>query len=117
MMQLLVVMCLCPSLALAQLAIDTQPGVTSYDYGHTRSVESIPGVTHFSRAVEGTVIEIAPGIRSYHLHRNHPSGVPLDLYQRSRESTRNFEALADALARDRAEQTRKTDEWRRNRGR
>ncbi len=117
MMRLLVVVCLFPSMALAQLAIETAPGVTEYDYGRTRSLEITPGVTHFWGAVEGIVTETTPGIRSYHLHHNHPSGVPLDLYQRSLESTRNVEALAEDMARDRAEQTRKTDEWLRNRGR
>lgn len=113
---LALLLCL-PSMALAQLAIETEPGVTYYDYGRTRSVEITPGVKHFSGEVEGTVTDFAPGIRSYSLHQNHPSGVPLDLYQQSMESNRNFEASAESMRRSSDEITRKTDEWLRQRGR
>lgn len=51
--------------AFAQLAIETAPGVTRYG-GHTTGVEVMPGVEFYSGAVNGSSVEVMPGVRSYH---------------------------------------------------
>lgn len=98
---ILLVSMLVPSLAAAQLAVEIMPGVTSYDYGRTHSVEIIPGHKQFSGEIEGTVTEIAPGIRHYNLHPN-----PLPP-----ANSRAFEDLATGLEQDRAESAKRMDDF------
>jgi hypothetical protein len=52
--------------AFAQLAVETAPGVRSYG-GNTMSVETMPGYHRFSGVVEGSAVQIAPGLSYYNL--------------------------------------------------
>lgn len=55
--------------ALAEMAIETMPGVTFYG-DHTLGVETMPGVHVYSGAVSGMAVEILPGMTSYSLNRD-----------------------------------------------
>jgi hypothetical protein len=52
--------------AFAQLAAETAPGVGFYG-GDTMSVETMRGYPRFSGAVEGSAVQIAPGLSYYNL--------------------------------------------------
>jgi len=66
----LALLVLVSSPALAQFAVETAPGVHSYG-GETMSVETMPGYHRFSGAVEGSAIQIAPGLGYYNLRPEH----------------------------------------------
>ena len=99
--------------AFAQMAIETMPGVTYYDYGQTQGVEIVPGVTHFSGAVEGTVTELRPGVRFYDLHPN----LATEFSQRAAEHGREMEAWQEQMDRDLAKIRHESEARRKQNGR
>lgn len=86
------------TVAFAQLAIETAPGIIQYG-GGTTSIEVSPGYHRFYGEVEGSVTEIAPGVSYYNLR---PS-LDAELDAHVQADLRSRERMADRWEQSRRE--------------
>ncbi len=88
-----------PLPAVAEQGYALMPGMESIPgpHGGTFGVETLPGVRYYQGEIEGSAIEIAPGVQSYNLR---PSATD-EVIRRSEESSRANERAFSDLERSR----------------
>lgn len=103
------ILCLIATPVCAEVAIELIPGQMIYSGpgGQTMSVETIPGMRQFSGAVDGTAVDLAPGVTAYDLR---PNGFA-DIEQRSRENGSALEQMFKEDQRHRAELDRQHQDF------